>query len=506
MGEDPWPLGLAWNLTAFADESLAEHCGWSFELTPPGLAVRYAQSLSPEPPLLLLCDPGCEAASRHADRLKEYFDRVHGFAADVTACADIDLLGARLADTPEPEVLYAYATTRLDLDRLGRVLGDAVPLVVLNLIGETPPLPPVELVRNRKLILAVHAASEAGRSREAGHQWLQTFLGEAAQASYRRTALGAFGPRVRLCSGSTGLEMPIAETRGDLFRRPLIKLLLDRVTARRDISDEAVTALREGKGVLGLVAAGTPADHPDLLPPQAWHHYTRVREAASPDAIRRLQLAVDADPDPQELLYQLAFHLGGATDTWEDALDRFLGESEAGESSILSLEWRVSEPPTGMDPAVWRERWLDAWIGLGVESLAPYRRQGFLFVHTLLVEVPDDPEAAAWCAEAVQRYRAWRPKFSGTGRRFVHHNLKPLSRVPVEDIEYLLDIHYRLADYHPKLDPYRVAQWIHEQCHDGIFNETVKLVERLHDTGFQEAYAKSEAAGPWRWASRSTGY
>ncbi len=488
MAGDPWPLGLPWNLTAFQGEALAQYCGWSFEVTLPGIANRFGQSLTPEPSLLFLCDPKAMAAARHQMQLNQYLDQAYGFAADAHTCAGIEQLVERVAHVPIPEVLYVYAPTSLDLAQLARALGDeAAPLVVLNLIGETPPRPPPELVRNRKLVLCVHGAAESDRAREAGHHWLQTFLQEAAHSVYQRTALDIFGVRTRLWSGCSNLQTPIGRARGGLFRRQLIKLLLDRVSARREISDEVATALNEDRGILGLVAAGTPLDHPDLLPQQAWHHYVHVREAASGDTVRRLPLSEAAVPDPDELLYQLAVHLGSGSDDWEDGLDRFLGEMQTGERIILSLEWRVPQRPTESDALAWRTQWLDAWLRFATETLAGYRKQGLLIVHILIVEVPDDAEAEAWCKQAMALYRDRRRTFSEPERRFVHHFLAPLSMVPMEDIERFLDVHYRLQTYYPQLDPYAVAEWIHDMT-AGLFSDTVVLVERLHDSGFQQAH------------------
>ncbi len=488
---DPWLLGLPWNLTGFREETLAEHCGWSFEVTPPEVVNRFGQSLTAEPPLLLLCDSRAEGAATHATRLTQYLDQTYRFAADFQLCSTMDQVAERVVRIPVPEVLYVYAPVGLDLARLARILGDeAVPLVVLNLIGETPPSPPPGLVHNRKLVLCVHGAVESDRARQAGHHWLQSFLQQAGQKAYQRTALEVFGMRTRLWSGCSGLQTPIRRTRGKLFHRQLIKLLLDRVSARREISDEVATALNEDRSVLGLVVAGTPMDHPDLLLQQAWHHYVYVREAGGGDAIRRLQLSEVAGPEPDELLYRLAVRLGSSADAWEDGLDLFLGELQTGERLILSLEWQVPQPTSQPEAQVWREQWLEAWFRFATETLAEYRKQGLLIVHTLLVEVKQGAEAEAesWCKEARALYRERRPTLSESGRRFVHHYLAPLSQVPLEDIERFLDVHYRLQAYYPELDPYAVAGWIHDRT-KGVFSVTVDLVERLHDSGFQEAYA-----------------
>ena len=249
---------------------------------------------------------------------------------------------------------------------------------------------------------------------------MQTFLGEAVHRPYQQTALEAYGLRTRLWSGCSSLQTPLSRTQGTQFRRQLIKLLLDRVSARREISDEVATALNEDRGVLGLVVAGTPVDYPDLLPQQAWHHYVHVRKAASGDAVRRLQFTETVDPDADELLYQLATHLGSGTESWEDALDRFLGEVQSDERLILSLEWRVPECPKEREALPWREQCLDAWLRFATETLAGYHKQGLLIVNILLVEVVESSEAEAWCNEARALYRDRRRTLSETGRRTQH--------------------------------------------------------------------------------------
>jgi len=47
-----------------------------------------------------------------------------------------------------------------------------------------------------------------------------------------------------------------------------------------------------------------------------------------------------------------------------------------------------------------------------------------------------------------------------------------------------MEQHYRLPELYPDLDLFPVAEWICSQT-DGVFAKAVKLVERLHDTGFQ---------------------
>ncbi len=484
--DDPWPSNLPWNLTAFAGETLAEQCGWSFEVRPPGVSMRTAQPLSPEPPLLLLFDHRADKAGRHAGQLNQSLEQSYAFAPNATVCGDIKDLEQRVKDVPEPEVLYVYAPTEIDLEHLTAVLGDAVPLVVLNLIGEVPPIPPAELVRNRKLILCVHAAIESDQARAAGHRWMRTFLGGAGKTRVQGPAISAFESRVRLWSGCTGLETPIIHAKGALFRRPLIKLLLDRISARREVSDEVATALSLDRGVLGLIAAGTLDDHPGLLPRQVWHHYAYVREAASRDIIRRFEMEAGVLPRIDELLYRFADRLGSGTDDWHDALDREVGEIQPDERAILSLEWRIPNRPADTTAEDWRRDWLDAWFSIGTKTLTGYRKPGVLIVHCLLVEVQTSGEAGAWCRGARDLNRERRRGLTETERRFTHHYLAPLSEVPVDDIEHFLDVHYQLLDYHPTLDPFEVAQWVRDQT-GGVFSKTVDLMERLHDTGFQEA-------------------
>jgi len=398
----------------------------------------------------------------------------------------MDQVTRRLAQTPEPEVLYVYAGTGLNLDELAAALGTRVPLLVLNLLGERPPRPPAALVRERKVVLALHPAAWSERAREAGHRWLQTFLEGAGKAPWQRPALVGFGPGVRLWSGCGDLSTQPAQARGERFRRTLIKLLLDRVTARSQVSDQVATALSKGLGVLGLIAAGTRTDHPGLLPAQVWHHYQYVREAGSRDSIRRREIPTGDYPAADELHYRLADQLGVPTRDWEDALDRLVGDTQPGDRTLVSLEWQVPPRPADFPAQGWRQDWLAAWLDLGTQTLAHYRRAGVLIVHSLLIEAPDPGEALAWCDGAKDLYRRRTPTLSETGRRFFHHRLAPLSEVPEEDIETFFDLHYRLRDHYPDLAPYNLARWVHEQT-GGDFAATVALVERLHDTGFQAA-------------------
>jgi hypothetical protein len=362
--------------------------------------------------------------------------------------------------------------------------------VVLNLIGDTLPAPPPALVQGRKVALAVHGAAAADRAREAGAKWLQAMLGEAGAADWRGTLLQAFGPGLRLWSGCEGLETRIARARGSLFRRPLIKLLLDRVTARRDVSDAAANALLQGRGTLALVAAGTAEDHPELLPRQVWHHYEHMREARSRDLIHRRHLTLDPGlpPELDELRYRLASRLGCDVDGLDDAFDALAGDTLADERLILSLEWHVPPPEAPADAGRWRQDWLAGWLDLGTGVLAAYRRTGVLLVNMLIVRADDPAAAAAWTAAAQALYRKRRGQLGADARRgFVYHHLEPLSVVPVEDIEHFLDLHYRLGEHHPRLDPLDVAEWVHRET-GGVFAETVDLMEQLHDSSFQRAY------------------
>jgi hypothetical protein len=269
-----------------------------------------------------------------------------------------------------------------------------------------------------------------------------------------------------------------------LFHRSLIRLLLDRITARREVSDEVAAALSQGRGVLGLVAAGTPDDHPSLLPKQVWHHYQTYREAGSRDTIRRYTLDPGSIADADELLPRFAQTLGRGSDDWEDGLDREAGDVGPGDHLILSLEWRLGPCPADRDEASWRSEWLAAWLELGTDLLTCYQRTGVLLVQWLIVEAADSTAAETWAKDARALWRERRSGLSAVGRRFVHLSLKPLSQVPVEDIEYFLEQHYRLPELYPELDLYAVAEWICRET-EGIFAKAVELVETLHDTGFQ---------------------
>lgn len=484
MVSDPWPLTLPWNLTAFRGENLAAHCAWSFELVPPQTHCRAGQHLSSQPPLLMLFDERTDGASGHALRLGQFVDQTLGYGAEVQTCTKISQLAKHLETVPQAEVLYVYGPASLELEQLATALGDGVALVVLNLVGGAAPTPPATLVSNRKVVCCTHTDNEAEKAQEAGNHWLQAFCEKAGREACQRVALAAFGPRVRLWSGCASLEIPLARVNRRLFRRSLIKLLLDRVTARRDVSDRVATALQQRTGVLGLVAAGTATDHPELLPKQVWHHYEQVRESRGTDTIHRLPLASGPIADAQELEYLFAKALQVSVDAWEDALDARLGETQPGEHIILSLEWQL--PPCQADEEL--EAWLGAWLDLATKALARYEREGVLIVNILVVVTGDAAAAKTWCEHATSLYRERRKTLSGGGRRFVHIKLDPLSDVPVDDIDEFLDVHYRLPECHENLDPYSVAEQVHEKT-NGVFAEAVAEMERLHDSGFQAAYA-----------------
>lgn len=380
---DPWPLRLPWHLTAIDGEQLAAGCGWSFESTASGLRPRVAPVLSPEPPLLLYVDERIPGAARHGNELTQLLERSHGFAADLLRCADLGQLATAARRTPEPEMLYAYARADLDLDVLAQALGQSVSLIVLNLIGEPVPAPPPALVRERKVVCSVHPSVESDHARAAGARWLQAFLGDTAGIGHQRIAVAAFGPRVRLWSGCAGLQMRISASHGRLFRRSLIKLLLDRIAARREASDEVAAALSQGRAALGLVAAGTVDDHPELLPRQVWHHYQHYRETGTRDAVRRLELGTGPIPDAEELLVRFAESIGCGSDDWEDGLDREAGELAPGEHLIFSLEWRLpsrpADRPTGQQTPGARTGSPPGWI------LAP------------AISPPTSAPACSWC-------------------------------------------------------------------------------------------------------------
>jgi len=442
--------------------------------------------LSPEPALLLLVDERVPEAARHATELTQLIDRRLGFDAEQLRCSAPDELAAAVRRDPEPELLYVYAAANLDLEALVGALGDAVPLILLNLIGEPVPAPPPALVRGRKLVLSVQPSVQSAAARAGGAAFLGAFLGADAGKGHQRIAYDAFGPGVRLWSGCPGLQRRVSLMRGTLFRRQVIKLLLDRIAARREVSDEVASALAKGRACLALVAAGSASDHPELLPQQVWHHYQHVREAGDRDDIRRLELATGPIADAAELLPRFAQAIGRAADDWQDGLDRECDGLAPGDHLILSLEWRLSPDPGGQDPQELRRQWLAAWLDVGIHELSGYQRPGVLLVNWLIVETTDPGAAKQWTEDVQGLWRSRRQQAPETSGRFVHLRQKPLSTVPVEDVEDFLEHHYELAGQHPDLDPFQVAEWICDQT-NGDFAATVDCIERLHHTGFQAA-------------------
>jgi hypothetical protein len=510
---DPWPLALPWNLTRDrhpdAGPPLAA-AGWLFEAVPPGVVAERAQALLPQPPVLLLIDARADGADAHAAELQQQIDRDCGLGFPALHCDQLDRVRERVHATPAPEVLYVYARTSLDLAALAAALGDALPLILLNLIGEDLPAPPPELVRERKVILCGHAGIEAAQARGAGRRWLLALLTDYSRACPLRAAVDQLGPRVRLWSGCAGLTRDVSLLRGRRFDRSLIRLLLDRVSARREVSDEVAAALNKGKGVVALVAAGTASDHPELLPRQVWHHYIHYAGPGERDIPCRFPLATGALPDADELLLRFARALEIVRrDDWIDAVERRVGDLAGDEQYLLSLEWQVPARPLepGIDPADWRRQWLDAWLDFGLR-LTEYRRTGVLIVNMLIV-APDAPqpapaappaaeaaaqaaaeaaaEAAAWCRQARERWWARGPHgAAGARERFLLLELEPLSKVPEKDLRYFFDQHYDLAKHYPDLPVEWLAHWIAEQS-QGDFKATAALVERLHDDNFKAA-------------------
>jgi hypothetical protein len=344
-------------------------------------------------------------------------------------------------------------------------------------------------VRDRKVVCAVHAPHEADQARGGAARWLQGTLTDSARHGHQRIAIDAFGERVRLWSGCAGLAPSVADTHGNPFRQTLVRLLLDRRTARAKVSEGAGEALRKGRGVLALLAAGTAEDHPGLLPAQVWHHYRHdYREADSRDAIRLYPLDAGPYPRADDLLLRFAECIGHDPERWQDWLDREADALEPGERLIVSLEWQLAPCPKGQDQAQWRRDWLDAWLECGTRALAAYRRTGVLLAHCLIVETADARTAAHWTREAQALWRERRPRLPAIDERFVYLPLEPLSRVPVDDVEYFLAYHYELGKRCPGLDAFAVAEWICRQTDDGVFKSAVALVEDLHESGFLAAY------------------
>ena len=485
---DPWPLGLPWHLTAAGPDRLAER-GWTFETLAPGLVPTTSAEIDAEPPLLVLIDDALEGAAAHAAHTVQLLDRTFGYGAEVAHCGDLTALAARLARAPRPQILYAYAPTGLDLEALAAALGGQVPLLTLNLIGETPPLPPAALVDGRKVVIAAHAGQESHQARTAGLCWLRGLLADHQGLGQQRQAVLAFGPRVRLWSGCTGLSLPAAPA--GLFRRNLIKLLLDRVAARRAVADEAAAALNRARTVLALVAAGTAEDHPELLPEQVWQHYRDHREAGSRDDIRRFPLDPGPIPSVDDLLVRFGDVLDPPAPDWQTWLDRESERLVEGDHLILSLEWRLGPCPAGQPADDWRRAWLAAWLGLGLQlaRYQPRERSGVLLVNFLIVTA-GDPAPKGWTQDAEHAWRQARRGLSENTGRFTYYHLEPLSEVPPKDIENFLEHEYRLAERHSSLDPYEVARWVHGET-QGVFRATVDFVERLHDSDFVAAVTQA---------------
>ncbi len=479
---DPWPLRLPWHLTAAGPDRLSHPgCGWTFETVPPGLAPGPAPDLGSEPPLLFLIEDPLEGAAAHAVHTVQLIDGTFGYGAAVVHCRDLDQLRAQGANVPRPRILYAYATDRLDLEALAAALGDAVALVILNLIGATPPLPPGTLVAGRKVVIAVHADREANQARAAGIACLQRVLADPDGLGYQRHAALAFGTRVRLWSGCTGISLSARRSAG--FRGQLIKLLLDRLHARQTASSAILRAIARGRSALGLVAVGTDGDHPGLLPEQVWQEYLLHREPESRDDIRRVPLSTGPLAGVDDLVPRLADGLECEPDDWLDWLARQAQAMNEGDRLILSLEWRLSVPPGTVDADA-RRAWLDAWLALGLRAPARPVRTGVLLVHWLIVTGADAQEAALWAEDAQERWREWSTHPDAAADQFTYHRLAPLSDVPVEDLEYFFQELYPLASRDPRLKPFPVARWVRKQT-EGRFAETVRLVEELHETGFE---------------------
>ena len=483
--DDPWLQRLPWHLSRPDNdgESLSDCCGWTFEAVPPGVQPRIAPVLSAEPCFLLLIDRDLPGAAQHEADLAHQLEHRHGLGVELVRCVGLDQLAVACAREPQPEILYVYAKTGLDLAALAEHLGDRVPLVVLNLIGATPPAPPTELVRNRKLVVGTWSAGEDNQARDAAAQWLQAQLTDSAGIGIQRIAATAFGARLRLWSGCASLQTTPGTATDSLFRRQLIKLLLDRITARREVSDEIAAALAQGQGVLGLIAAGTDNDHPQLLPKQVWHHFQTYRDSASPDSLRRYEMDPGDLPEAETLLYLFAQRLGRGRDDWPDGLDRLADGLDLNDNLLLSLEWRLGPPLPETDPEQWRADWLGAWLDLGTRYLAGYRRTGVLLAHYLIVETDNPADAKSWTEASRDAWRQHRRGRQTQG--FVYHHLEPLSLVPVEDIEHFFEKHYRLDEAYPHLDLFDLAKRIIAAT-GGEFAATVALVERLHDSGFQD--------------------
>ncbi len=498
-GAPDWPLDLPWHLTAYdPDRSarsrpdairldpipLAER-GWSFETVPPGLVPGPEADLGTEPPLLVLIDPGLEGAAAHADQTVQLVNHTFGFGAACFRCDHLEAVRTRLGQAPRPQVLYAYAGCALDRHALAATLGVEVPLVILNLIGETPPTPPAALVAGRKVVIAVHAGHEADRAREAGIALLQRVLDDREGHGHQHHAVQTLGARVRLWSGCTGLRLGRGVPAGQ-FRPNLIKLLLDRRTARAAVADEADAALNHGRTVLGLVAAGTAENQPELLPEQVWEHYRQRQQSGSPTSVRRFLLDPGVNATDSDLSVCLEGRLEPPAADWTHWLDREVDAMASDERLILSLEWLLGPCPIDQARDAWCAQWIEAWLKFGLR-LADYARPRVLLAHILIVTAEDDA-VKCWTDATRAAWRRVRRERPAALARFVHHDLSPLTLVPETDVVHFLDYHYNFAKRHPRLDPHEVAAWVCSQT-EGVFRATVDLVERLHDSAFTAAYA-----------------
>lgn len=445
-----------------------------------------------EPTVVLWIDPTLPGAGHHGAELEHRIQQQQGFTAELLPCADLGRLAALCRDGLRPDLLYVLAHADLNLGDLAGALGDGlpdgVPLLVLNLLGEGQPVPPPALLAGRQVLCTVHgAAGEGPRSaREAGVRWFTALFAGAddpTQAAYR-----AFGPALRHWSGDVDLTLDLATTRGEAFRTHLIRLLLDRVSARREISDEVAAALGRGTPVLALLAAGTASDRPGLLMEQVWHHYQAHRPPTNPDQIRPYRLHPAGLPTADDLLVLFAPLLGRTADDWQDGLDQLANRCRGDERLILWLAWHLGPAPEDVDPELWQRDWLTAWLDLGVRHLAGWRRTGVLLVNTLVVEAATLPSPTDW-TEALSGLLS-EPKVQrevlASGQ--VSLELEPLSKVPEKDLRYFFERHYELARRHPALDPRALARWVHQQTNTGNFAAAVDLVERLNETGFDAAY------------------
>jgi hypothetical protein len=513
---DAWPLALPWNLARDADGALLAEHGWLFEAEPPGVRAERTQVLVLPPPVLLLCGRGLDGAAAHAVALQQQIDRELDYKLPTLNTDELDRVAGLVQQNPAPEVLYVHAgADEVDLGRLAETLGDALPLILLNLIGDQLPQVPPALVQHRKLILCGHPAKEAEQARRAGRRWLLGLFTAVGPACPLSAAVSSFGPRVRLWSGAT-LGRDIGALRGKGFDRNLVRLLLDRLHTRNAVASHVNGALGAGRGVLALVAAGTASNRPELLPNQIWYHYSKFGDPAGRRLPERFPLSLAANPGRDAFLLRFtdALRQGGRRDHWMQAVDRHVGELAPEEQCILSLEWQVPARPLDADAhagenpqealARWRSEWLEAWLDFGLH-LTDYRRLGVLIVNMLIVQVPDpEPappkaattglgdkaakEAEAWCNEALERWYRRMPGLEAEQHdRFLLLGQTPLSTVPEADLQEFFTVHYPLAKHYRDLPVQWLAHWIVTQTDGGDFQKTVALVESLHDNTFAEA-------------------